>query len=96
MWSVPVVMFDERLEDPFQVLLVENQQPVETLRADGAHESLGDPVGLWRATGRPHDLNALASEHVVKTIGKFLIPITNRNRIGSERSAKVQDSCRAC
>jgi len=31
MWPVPVVMFDERLEDAFQVLLVENQQPVETL-----------------------------------------------------------------
>ena len=31
MWPVPIVMIDERLEDPFQVLLVENQQPVETL-----------------------------------------------------------------
>ena len=78
MWSVPVVMFDERLEDPFQVLLVENQQPVETLRADGAHKSLGGPVGLWRATWRPHDLYALGSEHVVKTISKFLIPIANQ------------------
>jgi len=31
MWLVPVAMNDERLWDPFQVLLVENQQPVETL-----------------------------------------------------------------
>jgi hypothetical protein len=31
MWPMPVVMIDERLEDPLQVLLVENQQAVETL-----------------------------------------------------------------
>jgi hypothetical protein len=31
MWPVPVVMIDERLSDVFQVLLIENQQPVETL-----------------------------------------------------------------
>jgi len=33
---------------------------------------------LWRAKRRPHDLNSLASEHVVKPIGKFLIPIANQ------------------
>src|SRR4026209_1795324 len=32
----------------------------------------------WRATWRPHDLYALGSEHVVKTISKFLIPIANQ------------------
>ena len=31
MWSVPVVVIDERCEDLLKVLLVENQQLVETL-----------------------------------------------------------------
>ena len=31
MWSVPVVVIDERCEDLLKVLLVENQQLVEAL-----------------------------------------------------------------
>ena len=31
MWPVPVVMVHEHTEDPLEVLLVQNQQPVETL-----------------------------------------------------------------
>lgn len=31
MWPVPVVVIDELFEDPLKVLLVENQQPAETL-----------------------------------------------------------------
>ena len=77
MWPVPIVMIDEPLEDPFPMLLVQNQESVETFRAGGAHESLGDPIRLWSAKRRPNDLNALASEHIVKPIGEFLIPITN-------------------
>ena len=58
MWPVPVVVIDEHLKDPLKVLLVQNQQPVETFRADGAHEPLGNPVRLRRAKRRPNDLNA--------------------------------------
>ena len=96
LWPVPVVMIDEHFKGSLEVLLVQNQQPVETLRADGAHESLGDTVGLGRAKRRTNDLNPLASEHLVKPVGEFLIAIANQNRTGSERSATVQDSCRAC
>ena len=30
MWPVPVVVIDEHLKDPLKVLLVQNQEPVET------------------------------------------------------------------
>src|SRR5262245_64654612 len=78
MWPVPVVMVDEHFKDPLEVLLVQNQQPVETFRADRAHQSLGDAIGLRRAKRRTNDLNPFASEHVVKPIGEFLIAIANQ------------------
>ena len=31
MWPVPVVVIDEYVKDPLKVLLVQNQEPVETL-----------------------------------------------------------------
>jgi hypothetical protein len=61
MWPVPVVVVDEHLKDPLEALMVQNQQPVEAFRADGAHESLGHSIGLWRAKRRTNDLNPLAS-----------------------------------
>jgi hypothetical protein len=78
MWPVPVVVIDEHLKDSLKVLLVQNQEPVETFRAGGAHEPLGNRIRLWRAARRPNDLHAVASEDVVKTIGEFLIPIANQ------------------
>jgi hypothetical protein len=50
MWPVPVVVIAEHLKGPLKVLLVQNEQPVETFRAGRAHESSGSPVGLWRET----------------------------------------------
>jgi hypothetical protein len=31
MWPVPVVVIDEDLKNPLKVLLVQDQQPIETL-----------------------------------------------------------------
>src|SRR5215468_9671738 len=78
MWPVPVVMVDDRLNGPLEVLLIQDQQPVETFRADRAHESLCDTVGLGRAKRRTNDLNPLASEHFVKSIGEFLIAVSTQ------------------
>ena len=39
-------MLDEDAEDPFEVASVHDQEPVETLGADGADEALGDRVRL--------------------------------------------------
>ena len=57
---VPVVVIDEHRKDPRKVLLVQNQQPVEAFRADGAHEAVGNAVGLRRTKRRPNDLDSVA------------------------------------
>jgi len=71
MGPVPVVVIDEYLKDSLEVRLVENQQPVETFRAYGAHEPLGNPVSLGRASRRPNELNPRRCEHVIKPSVNF-------------------------
>src|SRR6516162_2356710 len=78
MWPMPVVVVDEDVKDPLEVLMVQNQQPVKTLRSNSAHEPLGDSIGLWRPKRRTNGLNPLASEHVIKRIGEFLVSIANQ------------------
>jgi len=58
--------------------LVQNQEPVETFRAGGAHEPFGNTVGLWPAVRRANELNPVASEYVDKTLGEFLIQVANQ------------------
>jgi hypothetical protein len=45
-------MIHEHGEDSLEVLLIQDQQPVETLRANGSHKPLGHPVCL-RLQPRP-------------------------------------------
>ena len=78
MGPVPVVVIDEDLKNPLKMLLVQDQQPIETLRTGCAHEPLGHPIRLWRLKRGTNDLNVVASEDVVKTIGEFVIPIANQ------------------
>jgi len=57
---------------------IEDQQPIETPRADGPHKSLGHPVLLRRAKRCANDLDPLAAKHLVKRAGEFLVPIANQ------------------
>ena len=82
MGPVFVVMGHEHLEHTLKVCLVQNEQPVETLRADGAHEPLGHPVGLRGAERRANDFDPVTPEHVVKLVGELSGP---DRESGSER-----------
>ena len=82
MGPVFVVMGYEHLENALKVFLVQNEQPVETLRADGAHEPLGHPVGLRGAERRANDFDPVTPEHVVKLVGEFLVPIAKQEANG--------------
>ena len=78
MWSVAVVMVHEDGEHAIQVPLIEDQQPVEALGANGADESFRHAIGLRRLKRRSNNLHAAASKHLVKTARELLIPIPNQ------------------
>ena len=73
-----VVMVDKDANDPLEMLAVEDQEPIQTLRANRPHEPFRDAVGLGRAKRRSHDLYRLALEDPIKTVGELLIPIANQ------------------
>jgi hypothetical protein len=62
---------DEDGEHPLEVPFVQDQHPIQTLRANRADEALRDPVRLRRAKWRPNDLDAFPAKHVVKALGNF-------------------------
>jgi hypothetical protein len=72
-----VVVIREDGEDPFEVLLIQDQQPVETLRANGSHKPLGHAVRLRSPKRRASDFHAMASKNVFKPGREFLIPVAN-------------------
>src|SRR5947208_3644135 len=77
-WPVAVVMLHEDVEDPLEMLGVQDQQPVETLGPNGAHEPLRDTVRLRRPKRCANDLEPTASQHVVKAGSVFLVPVANQ------------------
>jgi hypothetical protein len=96
MWPMAVVMVDEDANDLLEMLTVEDQEPIQTLRANRPHEPFRDTVCLRSAKRRANNLYPLAFENSVKTLGELVIAIANQEATGSWRSANVQVSCRAC
>ena len=41
-----IVMMDEDGDRPFEMLAIQNEQPVETFISDGSHEALRDGIRL--------------------------------------------------
>jgi len=75
-------MLNEHPENALEMLLVQDQKPVETLRANRPHEPFGNCVRLRGAKRRANDLNPVASEHAVKTVGEFPIPVADEETEG--------------
>lgn len=96
MGPVRVVLGHEDIKNTCNVLFVQNQHPVETFRAGRAYKPLRHPVGLRRAKRRANDRDPVAAKYFVKSVGEFLVPITNQKRTRPGRSAKIHVSCRAC
>jgi hypothetical protein len=69
---------------PLELLLVQDQQPVQTLRANGAHKPLRHPVRLRGTKRRADDFQAIASKHLVNTVA------------GAFAKTRARSSHRAC
>ena len=78
------------------MVAIEDQEPIQTLRANCPHEPLRDAVRLRRTKGRENDLYPFGLKDPVKTLCELLIPVANQVAELSGRSAKVHVSCRAC
>src|SRR2546422_11086075 len=71
-------MADEDAEHLFEVPAVHNQEPVETLRADGADETFGDRVRFRRLNRRADDLDPFATEDRIEVMGELAVAIADQ------------------
>jgi hypothetical protein len=77
MGPVFVIVSHEHLEHVLKVLLVQNQHPIETVRAGRAYKPLGHAVGLRRPKRRAN-ISIPSLENTSSTrSGEFLVPIPN-------------------
>jgi hypothetical protein len=75
---VAVVMVHEHVENSLKMFVVQDQQPVEALGANGTDEPLRHTVRLWRTKPCADDLHPAASKHLVEALGEFLVAVANQ------------------
>jgi hypothetical protein len=73
-----VVVLDVDAQDVFEMAAADDQEPVETLVADGADESLRVGVRLRRSHRRVDHLDSFAAEHLVEGSGELAIAIVDQ------------------
>ena len=90
------VVVGENAEDAFEVASVHDQEPVETLGADGADEALGGRVRLRRS----HRVLMIWMPSLAKTASKSRVNLLSRSRIKKRNDPgcpwSVQANWRAC
>jgi hypothetical protein len=73
-----VVVISEDAKHPREMVAIADQEPVQTLCANGPHEPLRHPVRLRGTKRRAQDLDPLAAKHLVKIGCELLVPIANQ------------------
>jgi hypothetical protein len=63
---MPIVMTRVAAQDAFEMRFVHDQEVIEALRSDGAHEPFGKGICIRGPIGRPQDLSAFGSEDFVE------------------------------
>jgi hypothetical protein len=88
--GVRVVMDHVGAEDAFEVTAAEDQQPVETLAADGADEALRVGVAFWRADRSVDDSDAFAAEDVVEGSGELAVAVVDQEPRPLEQPSEAE------
>ena len=86
-------VLDEHL---LKVTATEDEEPVQTLSADGAHESLGERVRTGSSNRGPYDADALGGEYLVEAGGELRVSIPDEEFGRSVPSTSTKDRLRAC
>jgi hypothetical protein len=89
-------MLDVGVQDLFEVAAADDQEPVETLVADGADESLRVGVGLWGLHRRVDHLDSFPVEEFVEGGGELAVAIVDQEarsfeNVGEAEVARLLD-----
>jgi hypothetical protein len=77
-------------QDVFEVAAAEDQQPVETLVADGADEPFRVRVRLWGLHRRVDDLDSFAAEQLVEGGGELAVAVVDQETRPLENAGEAE------
>jgi hypothetical protein len=89
-WPLVVVMRDEDAQRVFEVAAAEDEQPVEALGADGAHEPLGVGVCSWCPDGRVDHLDPFGAEHLVEGGAELAVSVVDQKPCSLEQPGEAK------
>ena len=72
-----IEVLDIGMKDTVQLLLVKDEQVIETRATHTQEKAFTDGIGPWCMVGRLQDLDAAGCGHARKTRSKFAITIAN-------------------
>ena len=72
-----VVVADVRVEHRFEMALVHDEDPVETLGSDSTNEPFGIGIGPWRPPWSSNDLHTFGLEDLVEHGTESLVSVVN-------------------
>ena len=93
MRPLAVVMGHVGAQHVFEVAAAEDQQPVETLAADGADEALGEGVRLRRTNRCPDHPDAFALEDLIEGEAELAVTVVDQEPRPFEDTAEVEVAC---
>jgi hypothetical protein len=77
MWAVRVVVVDVDAKYRFEMAATADEDPVEAVSPDGAHEAFGVGVGLLGTDGCADDCPAFAAEDLVEGAGELRVAVSD-------------------
>jgi hypothetical protein len=86
MVSLPVIVRHELVEGAEQPTLPKQDQAVETLFSDRAHEPFCVGVGIRRLGGRQHDPHPGALEDAAESVGPLAVSIADEDLVARQES----------
>jgi hypothetical protein len=77
MWPGSIEVLNIGTKDAVQLLLLKDEQVIETLSTHAAQKPFTDRIGSWRMSGRFEHLDAAGCGHASETGSKLAITITD-------------------
>jgi hypothetical protein len=88
--ALVVVVLDVGPQDPFEMSAADDKEPVETLIADGADESLSVGVRLRRSHRRVDARDSFATERLVEGGGELAVAIVDHETLPLEKVCEAE------
>jgi hypothetical protein len=90
MRAFAVVVLDVLVEDTLEMVSPCDQQPIETLLAHAADETLGVGVRLWRPDRCADDADPLAAEHIVEGGAELAVAVVDEESRSLEQVGEAE------